>query len=158
MGKFSQKVFRFVIDESSLIDNGLSMDDISIDLVNKASLIGFDYTKSNDGIMSYIEIDENISEFYIRDDGDSVESMFSILSEKFSDVTVEECTNDILFNNELIYGIKDSEELYDKRKILFEKFRKELTSTDDVLDKIIDKGMDYLDEIDKEILESKKPS
>ena len=133
MGKYSQKVFRFVIDESSLIDRGMSMDDVSIEMVNKASLIGFDYTKSNDGIMSYIEIDENISEFYIRDDGSSVESMFSILRENFSDVTVEECTDEILFNNELINLIKNGEEMFDKRKILFEKFRKELTSTDDVL-------------------------
>ena len=132
------------------------MDDVSIEMVNKASLIGFDYTKSNDGIMSYIEIDENISEFYIRDDGSSVESMFSILRENFSDVTVEECTDEILFNNELINLIKNGEEMFDKRKILFEKFRKELTSTDDVLDKIIDKGIDYLDDIDKSILDKNK--
>ena len=41
---------------------------------------------------------------------------------------------------------------------MFTKFRKESTSTDDVLDKIIEKGIDYLDDIDKDILENKKPS
>ena len=59
----------------------------------------------------------------------------------------------------MINLIKEGEEKFDKRRILFEKFRKDLTSTDDVLDKIIDKGIDYLDDIDKNILDkNKKPS
>jgi hypothetical protein len=122
------------------------------------SKIGFDYTKSNDGIMSYIDIDENISELYIRDNGDSIKSIYTIFSNFFENIKIEECTDKILFENELIKGINENEELYDKRRILFENFRKDLTSIDDVLDKIIDKGIDYLDDIDKNILENKKPS
>ena len=108
--------------------------------------------------MSYIDIDENISELYIRDNGDSIKSIYTIFSNFFENIKIEECTDKILFENELIKGINENEELYDKRRILFENFRKDLTSIDDVLDKIIDKGIDYLDDIDKNILENKKPS
>ena len=41
---------------------------------------------------------------------------------------------------------------------MVKQYRIDMTSTDDVLDKIIDKGMDYLDDIDKEILDKNKPS
>ena len=41
---------------------------------------------------------------------------------------------------------------------MFEEFRKDYSSTDDVLDKIIENGIDYIDDIDKEILKTKNPS
>ena len=41
---------------------------------------------------------------------------------------------------------------------MFEQYRKDYSNIDDVLDKIIDKGIDYLDDIDKDILENNKPS
>ena len=156
MGKFSKNVYRFVIDVNNFTGNDIDKDTDT--LRDQMSSIGFDYTKSNDGIMSYIDIDENISELYIRDNGDSIKSIYTFLSNFFKNVKLEECTKEILFNNELSKNIKENEDLYNKRIILFERFRRELTSTDDVLDKIIDKGMDYLDDIDKDILENKKPS
>ena len=156
MGKFSRKVFKFTVDIRNFKYEDL---DLCInDMVKQMSIIGFNYITSNDGIMSYIDIDENISEFYVRDDGDSIDPIYKIFSEYFNDVKVCDCTDEILFNNELIKGIKESESSYDKRLILFEKFRKELTSIDDILDKISERGIDYIDDIDKEILKTKNPS
>ena len=156
MGKFSRKVFKFTVDIRNFKYEDL---DLCInDMVKQMSIIGFNYITSNDGIMSYIDIDENISEFYVRDDGDSIDPIYKIFSEYLNDVKVCDCTDEILFNNELIKGIKESESSYDKRLILFEKFRKELTSIDDILDKISEKGIDYIDDIDKEILKTKNPS
>lgn len=156
MGKFSRKVFKFTVDIRNFKYEDL---DLCInDMVKQMSIIGFNYITSNDGIMSYIDIDENISEFYVRDDGDSIDPIYKIFSEYLNDVKVCDCTDEILFNNELIKGIKESESSYDKRLILFEKFRKELTSIDDILDKISERGIDYIDDIDKEILKTKNPS
>ena len=156
MGKFSRKVFKFTVDIRNFKYEDL---DLCInDMVKQMSIIGFNYITSNDGIMSYIDIDENISEFYVRDDGDSIDPIYKIFSEYLNDVKVCDCTDEILFNNELIKGIKESESSYDKRLILFEKFRKELTSIDDILDKISEKGIDYIDDIDKEVLKTKNPS
>jgi hypothetical protein len=156
MRKFSRKVFKFTVDIRNFKYEDL---DLCInDMVKQMSIIGFNYITSNDGIMSYIDIDENISEFYVRDDGDSIDPIYKIFSEYLNDVKVCDCTDEILFNNELIKGIKESESSYDKRLILFEKFRKELTSIDDILDKISEKGIDYIDDIDKEILKTKNPS
>ena len=36
---------------------------------------------------------------------------------------------------------------------MFEQYRKDYSNIDDVLDKVIDKGIDYLDDIDKDILD-----
>ena len=156
MREHADRVFKFTMDTRNFIGVDL---EIEFDILkDEMAIIGFGYTKSEDGIMSYIDIDENISEFYIRDNGDSVESVYTLFSKYFKDIKVKEVTEEVLHKNELVHNIKEDEDLFEKRRILFENFRKEMTSIDNVLDKIIDNGMDYLDDIDKEILENKKPS
>lgn len=156
MREHADRIFKFTMDTRNFIGVDL---EIEFDILkDEMAIIGFGYTKSEDGIMSYIDIDENISEFYIRDNGDSVESVYTLFSKYFKGIKVKEVTEEVLHKNELVHNIKKDEDLYEKRTILFENFRKEMTSIDNVLDKIIDKGMDYLDDIDKEILENKKPS
>ena len=156
MREHADRIFKFTMDTRNFIGVDL---EIEFDILkDEMAIIGFGYTKSEDGIMSYIDIDENISEFYIRDNGDSVESVYTLFSKYFKGIKVKEVTDEVLQKNELIQNIKEEEDLYEKRRILFENFRKEMTSIDNVLDKIIDKGMDYIDDIDKDILENKKPS
>lgn len=156
MREHADRIFKFTMDTRNFIGVDL---EIEFDILkDEMAIIGFGYTKSEDGIMSYIDIDENISEFYIRDNGDSVESVYTLFSKYFKGIKVKEVTEEVLHKNELVHNIKEDEDLYEKRTILFENFRKEMTSIDNVLDKIIDKGMDYLDDIDKEVLENKKPS
>ncbi len=109
--------------------------------------------------------------FYIRDDGRRANRIFKIF-DKFYFVGMEEVSDKIKMENDYIQEFVSEEEPEDKSEYnmqiwrefdkfpsqMFTKFRKESTSTDDVLDKIIEKGMDQLDDIDKDILENKKPS
>jgi hypothetical protein len=109
--------------------------------------------------------------FYIRDDGRRANRIFRIF-QKYYFVGMKEVSDTIKMENDYIQEFEKEEEPKDKSKYnmqawrdfdkfplqMFTKFRKESTSTDDVLDKIIEKGIDYLDDIDKDILENKKPS
>ena len=109
--------------------------------------------------------------FYIRDDGRRANRIFKIF-EKYYFVGMKEISDTIKMENDYIQEFEKEEEPKDKSKYnmqawrdfdkfplqMFTKFRKESTSTDDVLDKIIEKGIDQLDDIDKDILENKKPS
>lgn len=107
---------------------------------------------------------------FIRDDGRKAKRVFDMLNQYYH-VVMEEVSYDIIMENSYI-KIEKTENPIDEskynmyiwRKIeeypkeMFRKFRLDITSTDDVLDKIISKGIDYLDDIDKEILKNKKPS
>ena len=107
--------------------------------------------------------------FYIRDDGRRANRIFKIF-EKYYFVDMKEVSDTIKMENDYIQEIESEEEPKDKSEYnmqiwrefdkfpskMFTKFRKESTSTDDVLDKIIEKGMNQLDDIDKDILEKNK--
>lgn len=105
--------------------------------------------------------------FYIRDDGRRANRIFKIF-EKYYFVNMKEVSDTIKMENDYIQELEKQEEPEDKSEYnmqiwrefdkfpsqMFTKFRKESTSTDDVLDKIIEKGMDKLDDIDKDILKN----
>ena len=107
--------------------------------------------------------------FYIRDDGRRANRIFRIF-QKYYFVEMKEVSDTIKMENDYIQEFIKEEEPKDKSEYnmqiwrefdkfpsqMFTKFRKESTSTDDVLDKIIEKGMDQLDDIDKDILEKNK--
>ena len=154
MRKYSRKIFKFIIDDNNFITNDRCYDDVVVDFIRDFSSIGIDYISKDEGIISYINITDTISELYVRDEDGSIEVIYDLLKKYFTEVVMSDCTDEILFNNELVKRIDDSEELSESRKILFEKFRREMTSVDDVLDKISMKGIDYLDDIDKDILKS----
>jgi hypothetical protein len=64
--------------------------------------------------------------------------------------------NSYLKDNGLLY--EDGDPYNEHTLHVFNEFRKEFTSVDDILDKISEKGIDYIDDIDKEILKTKNPS
>jgi hypothetical protein len=153
MGKLSNKIFRFDIESNDISDEQ------EIEFLRKMSEIGYNHTVSNDGIMSFVEINQNRCEMYIRDNGDSINSIYSILVDFFDKVSFSDCTDQVIFDNDMFKKINEIDDYdSDKTKKLFIDFRKELTSIDDILDKISEKGIDYIDDIDKEVLKTKNPS
>ena len=107
---------------------------------------------------------------YIRDDGRKAKRVFNLINHYYR-VVIEEVSYDIIMDNNYIKEVPietpEDESLYNMSlwrmfesipKEMVKQYRIDMTSTDDVLDKIIDKGMDYLDDIDKEILDKNKPS
>ena len=79
-----------------------------------------------------------------------VEKVCKVL-DKYIRYTVEDITDRIIFGDEgeLKYIIKGKE-----FKVFFNNFRLEVTRLDDVLDKIIKKGIEALDEVDRFVLTS----
>ena len=79
-----------------------------------------------------------------------VEKVCKVL-DKYIRYTVEDITDRIIFGDEgeLTYIIKGKE-----FKVFFNNFRLEVTRLDDVLDKIIKKGIEALDEVDRFVLTS----
>jgi hypothetical protein len=79
-----------------------------------------------------------------------VEKVCKVL-DKYIRYTVEDITDRIIFGDEgeLKYIIKGKE-----FKVFFNNFRLEVTRLDDVLDKIIKKGIEALDEVDRFVLAS----
>lgn len=69
--------------------------------------------------------------------------------DKYIEYDLSEITNDLIFGNE---GELKSIIKSDEFKGFFDNFRIENTKVDDVLDKISAKGIDALDDIDREIL------
>lgn len=106
---------------------------------------------------------------FIRDDGRKAKRVFDMLNQYYH-VVIEEVSYDIIMENSYIktentntideskYNMYILRKLEEYPKEMFRKFRLDVTSTDDVLDKIINKGIDYLDDIDREILKNKKTS
>ena len=100
-------------------------------------------------------------EIFMRDYGHNAKRVFDELNVYFF-MKIEEISYDVIMENSYL---KDNGLLYEdgdpyNGHILhvFNEFRKELTSVDNVLDKISEKGIDYIDDIDKEILKTKNPS
>ena len=100
-------------------------------------------------------------QIFIRDYGHNAKKVFDELN-VYMFMEIEEVSYDVIIENSYL---KDNGLLYEdgdpyNEHILhvFNEFRKELTSIDDVLDKISEKGIDYIDDIDKEILKTKNPS
>jgi hypothetical protein len=131
------------------------IDDIIAKELNKEITID-DYENSNAAI-----VEDSI---YIRDDGRKANRIFNLMNQYYR-VVLEEVSNDIIMDNNYIESSKNEEpkdpSLYNmdlwKRfnefpKEMVKQFRLDITTTDDVLDKINEKGIDYIDDIDKEIL------
>lgn len=77
-----------------------------------------------------------------------VEKVCKVL-DNYIKYSIEEISNDIIFDrqDDIREILKNPE-----YKPFFDSFRIEATKIDDVLDKILDKGIDALDDIDREIL------
>lgn len=95
--------------------------------------------------VKYIEISDN-DDIFLRLLDYKVTEIVNLL-EKYFKVIKEDITDKII--NGIIYPNVDYN--------LFEMFRMENTSIDDILDKIFEKGIESLDKIDKTILKSKRP-
>lgn len=63
-------------------------------------------------------------------------------------------SKDVFFDNPIEYEFKDEsgDDISDKVKELVLRFKKNYTTSDDVLDKILEKGIDSLTDFDKSIL------
>ena len=89
---------------------------------------------------------------YIRDNGLIAHKFYEVVSKYFNS-SIEDISDIVIKDNSILTEMDDYCREYSY--IMFEEYRKEYSSIDDVLDKIVDKGIDYIDDIDKEILENK---
>ena len=114
-----------------------------------------------DVINCFEEGDENN---YVIEDVNGLDYIFLRMSEykvekickvldKYIDYTIEEITNQIVSGEEAdLKSIISNPDF----KPFFDSFRIESTQVDDVLDKILSKGIDSLDDIDRQILSQSK--
>lgn len=86
---------------------------------------------------------------YIRDEG-SLSSRFYNTVNKYFNSSIDDVSDLVIKDNSLLSDMDNYCKDYSFK--MFEQYRKDYSSIDDVLDKIIDSGMDYLDDIDKTIL------
>lgn len=88
--------------------------------------------------------------FYVRCDKPKINELNYFLS-KYHEIEITDVSEEIIKSNEIYNSInkKDMDQYGD----LFDNYRLEFTTKDDVLDKIIKFGIDYLDHIDKDILD-----
>lgn len=87
--------------------------------------------------------------FYVRGDNGRINELNHFFS-KYHVVEITDVSRDLLDNNELYNSINEKDMLQFGK--LFDDFRILNTTKDDVLDKILNYGIDYIDSIDKEIL------
>jgi hypothetical protein len=136
------KIFK-ITELSDIPKSGLSNDLIVEDIHLKMRKV-FDMDDRANLIISSIGND-----VFIRDDGKKAKYLFDVLFKHY-DCILEDVSNDVIMNNNIINHFGELEEQYTKP--MFELYRLDYSSKDDILDKIVDNGIDYLDPIDLEIL------
>ena len=86
---------------------------------------------------------------YIRDEGSLANRFYNVVAKYFKS-SIDDVSQLILKDNSLLSDMDNYCRDYSFK--MFEQYRKDYSDINDVLDKIIDKGMNYLDDIDKDIL------
>ena len=143
------KIFRITLDTSYTI-NGMSLLEADEKMCEE---LGEFFTEEMKERGNVALNGDNV--VYIRDNGYVSDNFYNVVK-KYYKSTIEDVSEIIIKDNSLLSDMDDYCREYSYK--MFEEFRKDYSSTDDVLDKIIEKGIDYIDDIDKEILKTKNPS
>ena len=143
------KIFRIEIDFSNTL-NGMKVEDAEDKMIEELNEF-FTEEMKEEGKVALNE-DEII---YLRDEGSLSNKFYNVIN-KYFESSIDDVSELILKDNSLLSDMDDYCKDYSFK--MFEQYRKDYSNIDDVLDKIIDKGIDYLDDIDKDILENNKPS
>ena len=145
----SSKIFRITLDTSYTI-NGMSLIEADEKMCEE---LGEFFTEEMKERGNVALNGDNI--VYIRDNGYVSDNFYNVVK-KYYKSSIEDVSEIIIKDNSLLSDMDDYCREYSYK--MFEEFRKDYSSTDDVLDKIIENGIDYIDDIDKEILKTKNPS
>ena len=143
------KIFRIKIDFSNTL-NGMKVEDAEDKMIEELNEF-FTEEMKEEGKVALNE-DEII---YLRDEGSLSNKFYNVIN-KYFESSIDDVSELILKDNSLLSDMGDYCKDYSFK--MFEQYRKDYSNIDDVLDKIIEKGMDQLDDIDKDILENRKPS
>jgi RNA processing factor Prp31 len=143
------KIFRITLDTSYTI-NGMSLLEADEKMCEE---LGEFFTEEMKERGNVALNGDNV--VYIRDNGYVSDNFYNVVK-KYYKSTIEDVSEIIIKDNSLLSDMDDYCREYSYK--MFEEFRKDYSSTDDVLDKIIENGIDYIDDIDKEILKTKNPS
>jgi RNA processing factor Prp31 len=143
------KIFRITLDTSYTI-NGMSLLEADEKMCEE---LGEFFTEEMKERGNVALNGDNV--VYIRDNGYVSDNFYNVVK-KYYESTIEDVSEIIIKDNSLLSDMDDYCREYSYK--MFEEFRKDYSSTDDVLDKIIENGIDYIDDIDKEILKTKNPS
>ena len=152
------KIFKFSCLDESInggLREGMDTKQFMIDF-----MIEFDYSDFTNGVLSFL--DDGV---YIRDDGRRAERVFNIF-DKYFIVKMEDVTDLVIMDNFYIkeqvkkefdldpnlYSQSKFESIDHYSEMMLKDFKKENITIDNILDKIVDNGIDYLDDIDKEVL------
>jgi len=143
------KIFRIKIDFSDTL-NGMKVEEAGDKMIEELDEFFTEEMKEEGKVA--LNQDEII---YLRDEGYLSNKFYNVIN-KYFESSIDDVSELILKDNSLLSDMDDYCKDYSFK--MFEQYRKDYSNIDDVLDKVIDKGIDYLDDIDKDILENKKPS
>lgn len=108
----------------------------------------YHYIKPEDIVQNKIAV-VNEDTFYVRCGKERINELNYFFS-KYHEIEISDVSEEILKENEIYNSINDKDMLQFGQ--LFDEYRLLYTTKDNVLDKILKFGMDYIDDIDKEIL------
>lgn len=143
------KIFRIKIDFSNTL-NGMKVEEAGDKMIEELDEFFTEEMKEKGKVA--LNQDEII---YLRDEGSLSNKFYNVIN-KYFESSIDDVSELILKDNSLLSDMDDYCKNYSFK--MFEQYRKDYSNIDDILDKVIDKGIDYLDDIDKDILENKKPS
>jgi RNA processing factor Prp31 len=142
------RIFRIEIDFSKTLNN-MSIEDAENKMIEELGEFFTEEMREKGKVA--LNGDEIV---YIRDEG-SLSNKFYNTVNKYFNSTIKDVSKLVIKDNSLLSDMDDYCREYSFK--MFEQYRKDYSDIDDILDKIIDKGIDYLDDIDKDILENKNP-
>lgn len=138
------KIFKILLVDPISIVN-LTKEEIDEEFTDEL----YRYIQTEDIVNNKIAV---VSEdtFYIRGDMKKINELDKFIS-KYHIIEVTDVSNDLLVSNDIYNSINELD--MDQFGQMFDDFRLLYTTKDNVLDKILKRGMDYIDDIDRQILE-----
>ena len=137
------KIFRIKIDLSNTL-NGMEIENAENKMIEELEEFFTEEMREKGKVA--LNGDEII---YIRDEGSLANRFYNVVAKYFKS-SIDDVSQLILKDNSLLSDMDNYCRDYSFK--MFEQYRKDYSDINDVLDKIIDKGMNYLDDIDKDIL------
>ena len=137
------KIFRIKIDLSNTL-NGMEIENAENKMIEELEEFFTEEMREKGKVA--LNGDEII---YIRDEGSLANRFYNVVAKDFKS-SIDDVSQLILKDNSLLSDMDNYCRDYSFK--MFEQYRKDYSDINDVLDKIIDKGMNYLDDIDKDIL------
>jgi hypothetical protein len=137
------KIFRIKIDLSNTL-NGMEIENAENKMIEELEEFFTEEMREKGKVA--LNGDEII---YIRDEGSLANRFYNVVAKYFKS-SIDDVSQLILQDNSLLSDMDNYCRDYSFK--MFEQYRKDYSDINDVLDKIIDKGMNYLDDIDKDIL------